>query len=137
MIDGKFGRFVCKRCGKCCRTNEGVLFDGFLNEEWVPIIEYMKERYPNGITIKNKLEGIKWTGKIESLDDILTAKSNNNSELHWALDLGLCPFFKKKKGEKRYCEIYAIRPSVCRDYRCDLSGDEWKEYIGYKPPKLR
>jgi Fe-S-cluster containining protein len=131
----KFGCFTCKRCGECCHSNLGVLFDGFLNEEWIPIIEYMKKHYPNGITIENEMEDIKWTGKIKSVEDIIIAKEDHKSSLYWALDMCHCPFVKKDPKGLFYCEIYSIRPIVCKDYRCDLSSEQWKEYIGYKPPK--
>lgn len=131
----KFGHFSCKRCGECC-SKEYILFDGVTDEEWIPIIEHIKKFYNGTITIRDNYEpDEEWTVTVESIDDINNAKKDINSDLYWALDMGHCPFVKKDSKGAYYCEIYDIRPEVCKFYRCDLSGEEWKEYIGYKTPK--
>ena len=117
IIEGN-NDFQCKRCGKCC-LNECILFDGIDLDEWKPIIELVNEKYNGVLNIKCNCGCDDFTKfKMKTIDDIIKAKNDTESDLYWALDYGQCPFIKKKDGAY-FCEIYEIRPQVCRKYQCD------------------
>lgn len=50
-------------------------------------------------------------------------------DVFWTLDSGICPFIKKKRDGKSYCEIQNIKPKICRNYRCDLEQDDFEIYL--------
>lgn len=115
-------KFECRRCGHCCITN--YVLPLFSIDDWKPIINFLKEKYHGVLSITCDC-GCSLTSKfkIESIDDIKKAIENRN-DLFWALDYGKCPFFKKNEDGTIECEIYEIRPSVCRNYQCNMTEEE-------------
>lgn len=47
-------------------------------------------------------------------------------DIFWTLDSGVCPFIKKNRDGKHYCEIQTIKPKICRYYVCDLESDDFQ-----------
>ncbi len=129
MNDKKYKPFICQQCGECCQI-ETILMHGITDEEWIPIIEYVRKEYNGILTIHEWNPHLfEWTARIESIEDIKKAKEDINSELYIALDIGQCPFLRKIDEGLYSCEIHDIRPRICRRYRCDLSEEDWKEYM--------
>jgi len=45
------------------------------------------------------------------------------------LDGGQCSFIRyNKEKDIWFCEIYDIRPIVCREYRCDEDNNDWDDW---------
>jgi Fe-S-cluster containining protein len=117
----KINYFKCIRCGTYCRYKSVVLLD-FKIDDWTKIIPFIKEKYNGTLTVKcgcgcgeiNSFE-------IHSIETIKNAFKTKNA-LYIALDSGECPFLKKERDEKGrftgkyFCEIYDIRPELCRIY---------------------
>ncbi len=118
-----FKEFTCKKCGNCCK-NEYVLPE-ITKGEWIPIIEFLKEKYNGRLKIKDmdtpsKYEIYDWN----KITNFLVEINKIDSEIFCVLDNGRCPFLKKKRKLNYYCEIHEIKPEVCRNYRCDLNSDD-------------
>jgi len=125
--------FECRQCGNCCKS-ECLLFDGFSDEEWIRIIEFLKENYGGTLAIQcdcgcDEIQEFKDI----SLEKLKIARLDIDNPLYMALDYGRCPFLKKTNDSKYYCEIQEFKPKVCQRYRCDLSGEEKKQYYEKNP----
>lgn len=112
--------FHCRKCGKCC-LNTMILID-ISDTEWIPITEYIKNNNNSQLKIKCNC-GCKEVKSytISSVQDILDAKKDSSSELYHSLSLGQCPFIKKRKHKREiyFCEIYEIRPEMCKYFKCN------------------
>lgn len=113
--------YNCIQCGLCCKYKMVVLKD-FNMSDWRPIITYLKENKEGIFTVKCGCGcGEINSFKINSMEDIKKAYKSHN-KLYMALDSAECPFLKEnneKNGEnasKYHCEIYKIRPKLCKDY---------------------
>ena len=100
-------------------------------EDWIPIIEYIKDVYDGVLLIR--IDEYFYKFKIQSYEDIEKAKNALKNLLWDALDGGQCPFILYNKDEDIwFCEVHDIRPIVCKEYRCDGEYDniDIEEYFG-------
>jgi Fe-S-cluster containining protein len=97
----------CKNCGKCCISlTERKIFILPLRKEDIPRLKEVQKF--NELVKSGRLKIAKGTYDY----DTKTFPKQLEAE-------GLCPFFDK---EKCLCQIYEFRPSICRNFDCDVTN---------------
>jgi Fe-S-cluster containining protein len=113
-------KFNCINCGDCCKSQTSSLSNEYkqgkftnvicymLNEQNLSIFDWEKSTYLE--KLKEKGSNVKVIPSTVSYD--LT--NNETIVLFYTQDQNGCPLL----NEKKLCEIYEERPSVCRQYPC-------------------
>ena len=100
--------FKCKRCGRCC-SNAGHL-------------EIYEEDIKRWITI----------GRNDLVDMLDEWEGFGSTGFFRNITTMRCPFLRKvRKKDEYYCEIYDIKPIMCRGFPGSRKHAEWCDCPGY------
>ena len=125
----KNGKFICTRCGICCK-NKGIELSNSEIQEIANFLDIsvseFKSKYVRFKKVNYTRKIINHTYKIKGLATILSKKPDGN-----------CVFLEFK-GDKAVCKIYPARPISCKlfPFTWEYNPSTFKLYLDFSPDAI-
>jgi Fe-S-cluster containining protein len=132
-MEARSDGFECWRCGRCCSRVRNVHQIATV-EEWEGIIAFIRDRNGGRWRIRCRCApgcNHVWEGQVDSFEDL---------PVFFLQDIRPCPFLKMERDARgrftgrTLCEVYPVRPVICRLYPYRRGHAMTYGCPGYGPP---